>query len=267
MKKEEIYQDLLIQYDNLSLAEKNAILVYKSKLYLLLNPMTKIPNFLDMPEEEILNRIGKEEAIRVFNGFKGIVMLPKNLATRYTVFSSIDFTDIYTCLHSLKKTSLLLDQARGKITLPDKLTVYRGISSEEEELDDIALGKYLSTALDIEDISPFLFQKKNSYIYQIEVEKGTNVLVTPYSLVSCYDKDQSSLEGLLKNVPMTSLRIVKGNEDCQKELLFFREELTIEEISKKKSSIEDHGITYEAMVHKVRAKKKEKLDTILKEKK
>ncbi len=258
MTSEEIYADLLLQYEKLSLEEKNAILIYKSQLYLFLNPMTRIPNYLEMSEEELLERLPKEKLLKEFQNLKRIVKMPKNYSIYYSVFSSIDFTDIYTCLRSLKKISILLDQARGKITLPDTLTVYRGISVEQDELSDIAFGKYLSTGLQIEDTEFFLFWNKYSHIYEIQVEKGASVLVTPYSLLMTYDKDQSPLECLLNHIPKTTFKIARRNKNFQQELVFFREELEIEEQSVKKVSIEDQGINYEATVHKVTAKVKEK---------
>ena len=40
---QEIYQDLVNQYHNLSDLEKNAILIYQSKLFIIINKISQIP--------------------------------------------------------------------------------------------------------------------------------------------------------------------------------------------------------------------------------
>ena len=50
MTQQEVYNDLLRQYEELSLEEKKAILIYKSKLYHIINAMSSIPDFLNIDE-------------------------------------------------------------------------------------------------------------------------------------------------------------------------------------------------------------------------
>ncbi len=266
MSSKEIYEDLILQYQKLTLEEKKAILVYKSKLYLILNPMTNIPGFLQMPEEELLERLDKKRITKIFEEEKEIIFLPKNMVIRKMIFSSIDFSSIYTCMHSLKIVYLKLQQAHGKITLPADITVYRGISTQKgEKIDRICLSKILSTGLSSEDIESFLFQKEENHVFVITMRKGSSVLVTPYSLVSTYGEDECPVTCYLKGIPMTNLKIVKNHKDCQKELIFFYNDFLFEEKFSKvckitedededEEEIEEEDVkvgSFEVIIHKI----------------
>ncbi len=262
MTSEEIYEDLMLQYDNLTLDEKNAILVYKSKLYLLLNPMTNIPNFLKRTEEDLLQQLDRPFLEKVFEEIKKILFLPKNLVTRRTIFSSIDFSSLETCMHSLKRIYLLLEQAHGKMILPDNLTVYRGISiPKEDSLMGLSQSKLVSTGLMIEDTESFLFQKDKTHILFMEVEKGTSVLATPYSLVSMYERGEDALANYLNQVPMTTLKVIKRHPVCQKELIFYQEDLIFEEKGQKECELEEDGKIFKATIHKIKVSPKQKEGT------
>ena len=124
MTSQEVYNDLLRQYEELSLEEKNAILVYKSQLYNILNAMSSIPEFLDMDEEELLNKLDRKYLEDIFEKYKRIVFLNKNITTRYTVFFNIDFTNILTCMKSLKQVYKLIQQTKRKYSKNSSLWVY-----------------------------------------------------------------------------------------------------------------------------------------------
>ena len=51
------YNRLVMKYKNLSEDEKNAILIYKSRLSYCINEITSIPNFDSMTNSEILKNI------------------------------------------------------------------------------------------------------------------------------------------------------------------------------------------------------------------
>lgn len=254
MSPKEIYEDLILQYQKLTLEEKNAILVYKSRLYLILNPMTNIPGFLQMSEEDILNRLDSKKIMQIFEEEKRIIFLPQNMVTRKIVFSSIDFSSIYTCIHSLKIIYLRLEQAHGKIILPDDLTVYRGIStSKGKNPIDICRSKILSTGLSLEDIETFLFQKEENHVFVITMKKGTSVLVTPYSLIATYGENECPVTCFFRGMPMTHLKIVKNHKDCQKELIFFHDDFLFEEKLAKVCKVreEEEEESFEAILHKI----------------
>ena len=92
MNSKAIYEDLLKQYEQLTLDEKTAILVYKSQLYNILNAMSSIPNFLDIDESILLDMLDKDYLISIFENYKRTVFLNKNITTRYTIFFDIDFS-------------------------------------------------------------------------------------------------------------------------------------------------------------------------------
>ncbi len=252
MNSNELYNQLVLQYDYLTKEEQMAILIYQSKLYLLLNSMTTIPHFLEMDEAELFQKMNHPEFVQVFESFRRIVKLPKNLTIRHTVFSSIDFTNLYTCLHSLKKTYLTLMGAFGKIILPDDLSVYRGVSiGEEEPLVNGSIGEFLSTDMEIENISSFLFHKPKNHIFKIHIPKGYPILFSPYSIVLTYDAKTNHLEQILKHEPMTQLKVIPKREGCQKEIILFHKGLHMQERTSYHSTIQDDQLTRHATVHQV----------------
>ena len=230
MKSQEVYNDLLRQYEQLSLEEKAAILIYKSQLYNILNAMSSIPGFMNMDENELLSKLDKETLINIFEKYKEIVFMNENITTRYTIFSNIDFTNIITCMKSLKQVYKLIQQTKGKIKLKDKLTVYRGISLDIPNTPTtLSRGDIISTGLKLDDAFTFLLHHQYNHLYVIELEAGTNVLVTPYALITTYPKDENHLENLLKQKNPNILKIMKLGSTVQEEIIIFQSELEFEE--------------------------------------
>lgn len=226
----EVYNDLLRQYEQLSLEEKNAILIYKSKLYNLLNAMSSIPGFLDIDEEELLNQLDKDSLIALFDDYKKVVFSSQNITTRYTIFTKVDFTNILTCMKSLKQVYRLIQQAKGKIVTKDKITVYRGICLETEDTPtQLARGDILSTGIKLEDAFKFLLHHPNNHLYVIEIEAGTNVLVTPYALVVTYPLGEDHLQNIFQQKPPNILKVKRLGSRVEEEIILFQSDLEFEE--------------------------------------
>ncbi len=71
-----MYEDLVKQFETLSDDEKNALLVYKSKLGIAINAMD--------------NDFSKVR--RIYNEYKELVDMPQNLFIKMSVFKDIDFS-------------------------------------------------------------------------------------------------------------------------------------------------------------------------------
>ena len=85
-----IYEDLIKQYEELSIEDKNALLVYKSRL------------------GRAINSIGNNdsEIEEIYEQYKKLLDDPKNIFMAYTVFKDISFTtinDFKTSLISIKE--------------------------------------------------------------------------------------------------------------------------------------------------------------------
>lgn len=230
MNSKAIYEDLLKQYEQLTLDEKTAILVYKSQLYNILNAMSSIPNFLDIDESILLDMLDKDHLISIFENYKRTVFLNKNITTRYTIFFDIDFTNILTCMKSLKKVYQTILNAKGKIKLKENLIVYRGISLDTKAPPtSLSRGEIISTGLKLDDAFTFLLHKQYNHLYVIEIEAGTNVLVTPYALVATYPANESHILNRINNIEPDVLKIMKLGDKVQEEIILFQSDLTVVE--------------------------------------
>lgn len=259
----EVYNDLIMQYEQLTLEEKNAILVYKSQLYNILNSMSAIPNFLDIDEEKLLNQLDKDYLIDLFEKYKKTVFLNKNLTTRYTIFSHIDFTNILTCMKSLKEIYKIIMQAKGKIKLKDKLTVYRGISLDTPYAPtNLSRGEIISTGLKLEDAFTFLFRREYNHLYVIEIESGTNVLVTPYALIITYPANENHILNQLNNKEPDVLKVMKLGSRVQEEVILFQGSLNLVETTSTIKHLEDDDTPIN--VHFVSAYSKELENEVIK---
>ena len=98
-----IYSNLLLQYENLSELEKNAILVYKSKLFVVINSISKVLGYEQLTalqiEEQLPNR---DECIIIFNSYSKVLNDLKNSFIKNTVFSNIRFDNFYNFISDLK---------------------------------------------------------------------------------------------------------------------------------------------------------------------
>ena len=135
-----IYEDLIKQYEELSTEDKNALLVYKSRL-------GRAINSIDNNDSEI------EE---IYEQYKKLLNDPQNIFMAYTVFKDISFTtidDFKTSLISIKER---LKTVTSKITLPTDITVYRALSiKEDDNLLPLAKDILISTSLNISECNKF----------------------------------------------------------------------------------------------------------------
>ena len=144
-------------------------------------------------------------------------------------------------MKSLKEVYRLIQQTKGKINLKDKLTVYRGINLETEDTPTtLARGDILSTGIKLEDAFKFLLYYPNNHLYVIEVEAGTNVLVTPYALVLTYPLDEDQLQNIFQQKPPDILKVKRLGNRGEEEVILFQSELEFDEIMFKVKYLEDY---------------------------
>jgi len=247
MNKEYIYNNLLEQYNKLTEQEKNAILIYKSSFYYHINNITKVTNFEEKTPEQILEQIDdKQEFINKFEQYKKIIMYPQNMIVRYSVFNSINLDNILSFIESIKLIYSKIKEASLKFKLCDDLTVYRGISTNEEKVN-ISNSKILSTSIKIDDANDFIYQEgfNESHLFVISLKKGSNVLVTPYSLVVEFE---DSLSMLKNDYTKGKLKILNRGKDGQQEIILINELFKFNEINNRKLDV---GESKELNIHDI----------------
>ena len=265
---EKIYKDLLDQYQKLTDQEKNAIRVYKSKLFDFINKITVIDNFLNMSSEEIFKKIPDNNIfVKEYQDYKKIVEKPENFFVKHSVFNDIDFTDILSFIDSLKKNYQIMNKAKDKIVLKDDLLVYRGVSLEENtKPNNIARGNIISTSINLDVVDQFISKEANKRknLYLIKLKKGTPLLVTPYSIVAEYSNKQDIVECLQNNVAPELLKIVDKKAYGQQEIIIFEDSINIlnietNEVEKNNECLKIHKVeTKPILNNKINLKQQKK---------
>lgn len=225
----EIYEDLIYQYDNLSLAEKKAILIYKSNLSKVINQIASIVGFEKLSSNEIIDKLDNIDKLKEYiNKFNTILNLNKNMLVKYSIFGDINLNDFNLLIDDLKNVYLTLIQAKNKITLKEDLVVYRAVSlNDGQELNDISRSTLISTSIKLEDTEPFLKTDKKNILYIIKLKKGTPVLVSPTSLICSYKNKDEYLESKLNGKIPDALKIVDRGINGQEEVILFKNQLEI----------------------------------------
>ena len=197
------YNRLVMKYKNLSEDEKNAILIYKSRLSYCINEITSIPNFHSMTNSEILKNIKDyDNFTRVYNEMKLILDNPLNMLFKYGIFKNIDFTSELNFISSILYVYKILNNIN--IVTSSNMTLYRIVSSSNPKF--LSKGELVSTSLDIDNCEKFIIDNTDITLYSINLEPNSRVIVVPYSIKIDYLTNKLYIE----------------NEDNQKEVIFFK---------------------------------------------
>lgn len=250
MSENEIYKQLIDKYNNLTEEEKKAILIYKSGLYYHINEISSIDDFLNKESFTIFKKLKNQEIFLIrFSDFKNNLSNPKNIFLKYSIFNIIDFTDIYTFIDSIKEVYKIINNIR--LYLPEQLTVYRGVCSDDEILD-ISKSNLISTTIDVEEVKPFLFgDKKNNKLYVISLEKDTPVLISPYSIDNIYDSEIDYYTNKPKQLKLVN-KYEKGNQ----EIILFKNTLNFTLNDSK--TIDEYNLTIEKLSSEIKNQDKGK---------
>ena len=229
----DIYNNLLEQYQNLTEDEKNALLVYKSKLGVVINEMSRIRDFEKIDSSFLTEIISTSDNVKsIYLMYKKYLDEPKNLFLKYSVFKDIDPSSMETFVVSLRNTYQTIQSCSDKIRLPKDIYLYRGVAvQDDKKKGQIALSNIVSSSMNPDVCEMFLYSDNPDNteleLYQFQVSKGTPVLVCPYSIV---------IEDRLFN----ELKI--KNEDSQQEIILFKDKTNMDIISKKEVILEDNTI-------------------------
>lgn len=167
-----MFYELMKQYKQLSDEEKNALLVYKTGLGLLINDLDNDPDF-----EYFYDR------------YKRIASSPQNILLQSIVFDSIDFTTLDTFKESIYKINDIIRESTNKIITTEPIHVYRAISSNGE-ITGLSKGDYISTSLSFAETLKYAIAGNNIKIYDILLPAGSHVAVSPYAILDDKKNDR-----------------------------------------------------------------------------
>ena len=223
----DIYNDLIEQYNLLDEQERKAIVIYKSKLFRLINLITSIQNFEYLSVNEIIEKLPNVDELKkeVLN-FKQILDRPENIIVKYSYFKDVNFNDFNLLVNYLRNIYFILENLEDKIVLKEDLTVYRGVSIDDfNDLKELAVGNLISTSIKPEDVEPYMNSKKQAAFYIISLKKGTSLLVAPISLVRSYKDRDDFLYKKLNGISATSLKLVDRGKLGVEEIILFKNTL------------------------------------------
>lgn len=167
-----MYEELMKQFSNLSDEEKNALMVYKTRLGLLINDLDNEPDW-----------------DYYYERYKRISSSPQNALLQTLIFKSIDFSSIDTFKESIFRIKDLLDVATTKIIIPEDIKVYRAVSSNGE-IDGIAKSDFVSTSLSFAEALKYAIAGTNINIYEITIPAGSHVGISPYAVLDDKKNDR-----------------------------------------------------------------------------
>ena len=191
-----VYEKLKNKFEDLNDDDKNALLIYKSRL-------GRAINSLDIEEKEVVD---------VYNKYKRLFA---NMFMSFTVFKDVSFSSLDSFKESL--INIKSKVLNINLTLDEDTTVYRAFSlsdGSEEEL--LSKSELISTSLDIDTCDDFLVAgNSRHYLYQINLKKGSKVAICPYAILLDSKSDRLILskshdqEEILLNKENYSFDIVK----------------------------------------------------------
>lgn len=203
-----MYKELQKQYELLSLEDKNALLIYKSRLHDFINKIDLI----------LYNENIKNEYKNKYEDFKEILNMPENTFIKYSIFNTINLKTYDLFLKSIKIVEKRIFEIR-QIKLPLDTKVYRAVTINDlNDINEIALSNLISTSLNIEVTDSFYTYDGQDVLYQINLDKGTPCLIVPYS-IKIYDNNNRQILKIEKN-------------DSQNEIILFKDSLDYEITSK-----------------------------------
>lgn len=214
-----MYEELQKQYEQLELDDKNALLIYKSRLFMFINQIDLI-----LSSKEMLAKYEEK-----YKDIKKIICAPENSFIRMSIFKDIDFETYEKFLISIQKIEQKLMSIKGKIKLKEDIKVYRATTIQDiSQINNLNDKKLVSTSLDVEVTDSFYqFNEGFNILYQFSLKKGTSCLVIPYS-IKIYDVENKQL-----------LKVVAS--DSQKEIVLYGDSLNYSITEQK--YFEDENVT------------------------
>lgn len=231
MEKElKVYENLLLQYEGLSDLEKNAILIYKSKLFVVINSISRVPYYQKLTSSQLSELLFNREAcLEIFDNYSKILSDLRNSFIRNTVFKNIRFDNFTDFIEDLKEVLEILNNILFKIVLEDDLVVYRSIMvSNNRDIDFVDDSPLLiSTSIKADDAEKFLDANNSmdKHFYNIKLSKGLPVIVSPFSIIRKY---YSMIDYYLPDSEYVLAVSNRGNNG-QQEITLFRNSISCEE--------------------------------------
>ena len=177
-KNKRIYKDLIRQYnENLTQEEKDALLIYNSSVFTIINLISSIPDYENLSKDEISKIMHSEKYSKRYKAVKFVLdqiieqasSCDNDIEERLYKFATGDY--VQESLNILN----IINGIKGKIILPEDITVYRCITNETMLEDENPMyGQLMSTSMGAEGAKKYYGEHGNILI-KFELKKGMPV--------------------------------------------------------------------------------------------
>ena len=174
---------------------ENALLVYNTCLYEVINQLVTIPDFRARNPNELFIELYKNPntalTTRLFIGSlkfgkraieKGDRSFNEEIYKRLEI---VDCSSKESYIQSLISIYDTITKFKDRLQLPEDIYLYRGIGdSDEKQQTSIARSELISTSLNRNVAKRFFRESKTPTMFIAKVKKGTNFMIVPYRLTS-----------------------------------------------------------------------------------
>lgn len=246
--------NILMQYKNLTEEEQKMLLVYKSRLFYIINEVTRVPGFEEMDNSEILKYIDSIKCDKVLKKYQYYLSLKENLFIRMSLFNDITTLTLEEFIGKVKTIVNTLKETSGKMIIGYDTVVYRGVACERGKVDLVGNSSFISADLRLENTYPFLDNKgEEKHIFEIHLDKNTNILACPYSIIVTYKDEENAINYRLNKIEPTVLKIIKVNEMNQSEIIILGDDIEFRKLEVNKL---ENGIFYHKVEGNIKHKEK-----------
>lgn len=177
-KNKRIYKDLIRQYnENLTQEEKDALLIYNSSVFTIINLISSIPDYENLSKDEIFKIMHSEKYSKRYKAVKFVLdqiieqasSCDNDIEKRLYKFAAGDY--VQESLNILN----IINGIKGKIILPENITVYRCITNETMLEDGNPMyGQLMSTSMGADGAKKY-YGKHGNILIKFQLKKGMPV--------------------------------------------------------------------------------------------
>lgn len=173
---------------------QTSLKIYNSKFFIAINNMMTIGDYDKKSGAELWENLSQNKDFRevihpVYESCKDMASLsPESIKTEDEIlvkeYSEIlDFSTPANFMESMKSVVQILDKHKDNICLQEDIEVFRGVATDNADLNKISQSEIISTSLDSNVAGKFTNRSDKKYLYMsyISAKKGTPFMICPTS--------------------------------------------------------------------------------------
>lgn len=174
---------------------EDALLIYNSCLYDVINQLVAVPNFRERNPEELYKELCKDPTFaQTTHYFMRSMLVGKEGISKkcegydkdiYRRLGRVKVSTTRGYIESLISIYDTITKYKDRLQLQQDTYLYRGISNDiGNKQEQIARSECISTSLDYAVAKKFWRESKRPTFYMIKAKKGTKCMIVPYRLTA-----------------------------------------------------------------------------------